>query len=100
MRPRCQVPSPTGHRRHPSTASAGDRRPGPDTEHLRADRLPDIDMGMADQNAESAVPCRREIGDGRRQVVDPVQGLDHHPLDPQIMTPDLLDQHRIMDPST
>jgi hypothetical protein len=53
---------------------------------------------VIDQNAESAVPCRREIGDDRRQVVDPVQGLDHHPLDPQIMTPDLLDQLRIMDP--
>src|SRR6202012_162655 len=99
---------------------ARDVRPAGDADHGRLHRLPDVYVGVpddeqagpgqpgrdpallgsgpqvVDQHAEPpSVPGR---GDGQdlRQVVDTLQVLDHHTDVAQVVAPDLLDQLRIV----
>src|SRR5690606_1653095 len=90
----------------------------------RLDRLPDIDEGMPHHEHVLAVRsalhrvgdalllrpwhkvvdphthaplCRRaEVTDDRLQVIDTLEVLDHDPLDPQVVAPDLLDEFCIV----
>jgi len=50
------------------------------------------------QNTQAALRRRLKRSDNRGQVVDPVQRLDHDPLDPQVVTPHPLDQCGVVHP--
>ncbi len=52
---------------------------------------------VVDQHPEPAGRPGPELGDGPVQVVDPVEALDDHALDPQVVAPHPLDQFGVVD---
>src|SRR3954447_9335322 len=48
------------------------------------------------QDAQAGVRARGELGHDRGEVVDALQVLDDHALDPQVVPPHLLDQLRVV----
>ncbi len=99
----------------------GNLRPGVDPEDCGADRLPDVDVGVAGDQHVGVVDLRRQprlLGSGDQmieqdpqpatrassepahcvgQIVGAVQRFDHDALDPEIVAPDVLDQLGVVD---
>src|SRR5690606_40992859 len=100
---------------HPRVAGRGDRALR-DADGRGLDRLADVDVGMpgdqdvvvvervddagflaagdevVDQHAQPAVGSGAELGDRAGKVVDAVQRLHDDSFDPQVVTPDALDE--------
>jgi hypothetical protein len=66
-------------------------------ESLSDSRFPTPFDQMVDQNSQPSGWPRPELNDGPIQVIDPVEALDHHTLDAQVVTPHPLDQFGVVD---
>ena len=55
---------------------------------------------VVDQHAQPTARTRPELLDDPDQIVDPAEVFDDHSLDPQIITPHLLDEFRVVTAST